>query len=364
MIKEAIGRLVAKENLTADEMREAMKEVITKKASSAQIASFLTALRMKGETIEEITAAANVVRERSLRIPLGEEAICLDREEITLERETIMRTAKADSGETTIFNISTATAFVVAGGGMKVAKYVRRSAPPLCGCADVIEALGVHLDLTPSQIERCFKTLGICFFHDRLVHNGMDHLLALRKKIGIRTLFNLLDPLINPAAATVQILGVYHPNLTETMATVLANLGIKRGLVVYGKDTLDEISITGETRITELNERGIQTYTIRPEDFGIQKRSIEEIRGGTKEENAKIIRRILEGERGGIREITLLNAAAAFFIAGRVGDVKEGLGLAEQAIDSGKALNILERLIQFTSSEHRFVRGELSTEVR
>ncbi|MCX8116747.1 MAG: anthranilate phosphoribosyltransferase [Desulfobacterota bacterium] len=358
MIKEAIGKLVAKENLTEDEVREAMTEVVTRKASSAQIASFLTALRMKGETIEEITAAANVIRERSLRLPLGEEAICLDREEITLERETIMRTAKADSGETTIFNISTATAFVVAGGGVKVTKYVRRPEPPLCGCANVIEALGIDLDLTPSQIERCFETLGICFFHDGLVHKGMDHLLVLRKRIGIRTLFNLLDPLVNPGGATLQILGVYDPHLTETMARVLLRLGIRRGLVVYGRDTLDEISLTGETRVTELNDKGIHTSTIRPEDFGLQRRSIEEIKGGTQEENARIILRVLKGEKGGARDIVLLNAAAAFYLAGRARDLREGIEMAGRSIDSGEALRTLERLIQFTHEEDRFVRRE------
>lgn len=364
MIKEAIGKLVLRKDLTAQEMEESMKELVFRKATKAEMASFLTALRMKGETPEEITAGARVIREKSLRIPLEKEAICLDREEITVERETILRTAKDFSGETTIFNISTATALVVAGGGLKVAKYVRRPAPPLCGCANVVEALGIHLDLTPSQIERCFRTLGICFLHDPLVHNEMDHLLALRKKIGIRTLFNLIDPLINPGGANTQILGVYDPNLTETMATVLANLGIQRGLVVHGKDTLDEISITGETKVTELREGILKTYTISPEDFGLRRRGIGEIKGGTKEENAKIIRRILEGERGGRRDVTLLNAASAFYIARRVKDFKEGIGMAEEAIDSGNAFNTLEGLVRFTNSENRFVRGELTTEMR
>lgn len=363
MIKEAIGKLVLREHLKGEEMKEVMKEIVLRKAFTAQTASFLTALRMKGETAEEITAGAEVVREKSLRIPLGDEIVCLDREEITVEGETILKTAKDGSGETTIFNVSTATALVVAGGGLRVAKYVRKPAPPLCGCADVIEALGVHLDLTPSQIERCFRTLGICFFHDHLIQNGMDHLIALRKQIGIRTLFNLLDPLHNPAGATIQVLGVYDPNLTETMAKVLSNLGIRRGLVVHGKDTLDEISITGETKVTELREGEMKSYTISPEEFGMGKRGIEEIRGGTKEENAKIIRRILGGERGGIRDITVLNAGAAFYIAGRVKDFKEGIEMAEEAIDSGKALGTLERLVRFTNSEHRFLRGELSAEM-
>ncbi len=364
MIKEMIGKLVMKENLSGEEMEGVMREILSRKASAAEVASFLTALRMKGMTHEEITTAARVIKERSLKIDLGGEVVSLDREEITVERETILNTAKDVSGKTYIFNISTATALVAAGGGLKVAKYVRKPAAPLCGCAHVIEALGIHLDLTPSQLERCFRTYGICFLHEPLVQPGMDHLALLRKKIGIRTLFNLLDPLINPGGARGQVLGVYDPNLTETMAAVLVNLGIQRALVVHGRDTLDEISITGETKVTELREGEIRTYTITPEDLGMRRRKVEEIRGGTKEENAKIIRGILEGEGGGKREITLLNAAAAFFVAGRAKDLQEGIEMAQQSIDSGNALEVLDRLIRFTHSEDRFLRGELVFEMK
>jgi anthranilate phosphoribosyltransferase len=363
MIKEAIGKLVLKENLTAGEMEEVMKEMLGKRASGAQIASFLTALRMKRETPEEITAAAKVLKEKSLKMNLGGDSVCLDKEEITVERETILSTTKDSSGETAIFNISTATALVVAGGDLKVAKYVKKSIFPLCGCADVIEALGVNLDLTPTQLERCFKTLNICFIHESLTHNGLEHFRDLRKKIGIRTLFNLLDPLINPGGATVQVLGVYDPNLTETMATVLMNLGIKRGLVIHGKDTLDEISITGATKVTELREGEIKNYTIEPEDFGMKRRKLDEIKGGTKEENAEIILKILKGGEGAKRDVVALNAASAFVVAGRAKDFKEGMDLAKQTIDSGKGLEILDRLIQFTNSERRFIRGELAAEM-
>ncbi len=363
MIKEAIGKLVLKENLTAEEMEGVMREVATKKASTGQIASFLTALRMKGETPEEITEAAKVMKEKSLKMDCRVDAVCLDREEITIERETILRTTKSMTEGTNTFNISTATALVVSGGGLKVAKYVKKSVHPLCGCGDVIEALGVNLDMTPTQLERCFRTLGICFLHDHLVHNGLDHLIALRKKIGIRTLFNLLDPLINPGGATFQVLGVYDPNLTETMAKVLLNLGIKRGLVIHGKDTLDEVSITGKTKITELKDGEFKNYTVEPEDFGMKRGKVEEIKGGTKEQNAEIILEILKGGEGAKRDIIVLNAAAAFVVAGRVKDFKEGIELAEQTIDSGKALDILNRLIQFTNSEHRFIRGELAAEI-
>lgn len=363
MIKEAIGKLVLKENLTAGEMEEVMKEMLGKRASGAQIASFLTALRMKRETPEEITAAAKVLKEKSLKMNLGGDSVCLDKEEITVERETIISTTKDSSGETAIFNISTATALVVAGGDLKVAKYVKKSIFPLCGCADVIEALGVNLDLTPTQLERCFKTLNICFIHESLTHNGLEHFRDLRKKIGIRTLFNLLDPLINPGGANDQVLGVYDPNLTETMATVLMNLGIKRGLVIHGKDTLDEISITGATKVTELKDGEVKNYTIEPEDYGMKRGKVEEINGGTKEENAEIILEILKGGKGVKRDIIALNSAAAFVVAGRVKDFKEGIDLAKQTIDSGKALDLLNRLIQFTNSEHRFIRGELTAEM-
>ena len=363
MIKEAIGKLVLKENLTAGEMEEVMKEMLGKRASGAQIASFLTALRMKGETPGEITAAAKVLKEKSLKMNLGGDSVCLDKEEITVERETILSTTKDSSGETAIFNISTATALVVAGGDLKVAKYVKKSIFPLCGCADVIEALGVNLDLTPTQLERCFKTLNICFIHESLTHNGLEHFRDLRKKIGIRTLFNLLDPLINPGGANDQVLGVYDPNLTETMATVLMDLGIKRGLVIHGQDTLDEISITGETKVTELKDGEFKNFTIEPEDFGMKRRKVEEIRGGTKEQNTKIVLEVLKGERDAKRDIIVLNAAAAFVVAGRAKDFKEGMDLAKQTIDSGKGLEILDRLIQFTNSERRFIRGELAAEM-
>jgi anthranilate phosphoribosyltransferase len=364
MIKEAIGKLVLKEDLTAKEMQDVMEDISSKRATTAQIASFLTALRMKGETPDEITAAAKMLKEKSLKMNLEGDSVCLDREEITVERETILSTAKSLSSGTAIFNVSTATALVVAGAGQKVAKYVRRSLHPLCGCADVIEALGINLEMTPTQLERCFKTLGICFLHEPLVHNGLENVISIRKKMGIRTLFNLIDPLINPGGATVQILGVYDPNLTERMAKVLINLGIQKGLVIHGKDTLDEISITGETKVTEFKEGKVKSYFIKPEDFGMKRSELIEISGGTKERNAEIILEVLKGVRGAKRDIIVLNAAVVFMIVGRVKDFKAGIELAEQIIDSGKALETLNRLIQFTNSEHRFIRGELVAEMR
>ncbi len=363
MIKEAIGKLVLKENLTEKEMEEVMREITMGGASTAQIASFITALRMKGETPEEITAAAKVIKGKASGIQVGDDGVNLDREEITVERETILDTADRLSKGTNIFNISTATALVVVGGGLKVARYVKKSVFPLCGCADVIETLGVNLDMTSTQLERCFKALGLCFLNEHLVQNGLEQIRAIRKKIGIRTLFNLLDPLINPTGARVQVLGVYEPNLTETMATVLKNLGIERGLVIHGEDTLDEISVTGKTKVTEFKDGGIKTYFIKPEDFGMKRGKLVEIKGGTKEQNAKIILEILRGSRGAKRDIVVLNAAAVFVITGKARDFQEGVELANQSIDSGKALHTLERLVEFTHAERRFLRSGYEVEI-
>jgi anthranilate phosphoribosyltransferase len=354
--------VVLKRDLTEGEMEEVMEEITKGSASDAQITSFITALRMKGETPEEITAAARVIKNKVSMINAGDDVVCVDREEITVERETILSTAKGFTKGTNIFNISTATAFVMAGGGLKVAKYGRKSVSPLCGCADVIEALGINLDMTSTQLERCIKEIGICFLYEPLAKNGLGHIIALREKIGIRTIFNLLDPLINPAGAKVQVLGVYEPSLTETMAMVLKNLGIKKGLVVHGEDTLDEISITGETKVTEFKDGGIKTYFIKPEDFGLQRGKLIEIKGGTKKENAEIILEILKGARGAKRDITVLNAAAVFMIAGRAKDFGEGIELANQSIDSGEAFNKLERLIEFTNAERRYLRDAYKVE--
>jgi len=356
VINEAICKVVSKVDLTEGEMGEVMKEITMKTASPSEIASFITALRMKGETPEEITAAAKVIKDKASAINVGDDLVCLDREEITVERETILSTTKGVTAGTTIFNISTATALVVAGGGLKVAKYGRKSASPLCGCADVIEALGINLDMTVTQLERCINEVGICFLYEPLVQKGMEHIIAIRKKIGIRTIFNLLDPLINPAGARIQVLGVYEPSLTETMATVLENLGIKRAFVVHGKDTLDEISITGKTKVTEFKDGGLRSFFIKPEDFGMKRGKLAEIKGGTREQNAQIILEILRANRGPKRDIAVLNAAAAFAIAGKAKDFNEGVELANHSIDSGKALNTLERLIEFTNTEHRYVR--------
>jgi len=348
MIKEATGKVVRKEDLTEEEMRGVMEEITTGSASDSQIASFITALRMKEETPEEITVAAKSIKEKVSTIHGGEDGVCLDREEITAERETILSTVKGLTEGTKTFNVSTATAFVVAGGGIKVAKHGRKSVSPLCGSADVVEALGINLDMTSTQLERCLKKIGICFLYEPIAQNGLRHIISLREKIGIRTIFNLLEPLINPAGAAIQVLGVYESRLTETMAAVLKKLGIQKGLVVHGHDTLDEMSITGKTKITEFKGGRVKTYIIKPEDLGLKRGKLIEIEGGDKKKNAEVIVEVLKGARGAKRDIAVLNAAAVFMIAGRAKNLNEGIELANQSIDSGEAFNKLERLIRFT----------------
>jgi anthranilate phosphoribosyltransferase len=364
MIRDAIGKVALKKDLTGSEMEDVMKEIVTGGPSGEQISSFITALRMKGETSEEIAAAARVLQRMTLNIQAGVDLVCMDREEITVERETILCTATGRTEGPNIFNVSTAAALVAVAGGLNVAKYVRRSVFPFCGCADVIDALGIKLDMTRTQLERCMSELGICFLYESLFGNGLQHITAIREKVGIRTIFNLLDPLINPARAQTQVLGVYEPALTETMATVLKQLDVKRALVVYGEDSLDEISITGRTKVTELKDGEIESQYIRPEDFGFKTGKIAGIKGGTKKQNAEAIIEILDGSRGAKRDITLLNAAAAFVAAGKVKDFREGVELARECIDSGQALNRLERLVEFTHTERRFFRDLYEVEIQ
>lgn len=364
MIKEAINKVTLREDLKAEEMREVMREILSKMATPSQVASFITALRMKGETIDEITSAAEVFRGKISKVSCKEDVISIDREEITVERETIIKTTNNIRGGTNIFNISTATAFVIAAGGLKIAKTVRKSFQPLCGCADVVEALGIDLELTRTQLERALNEIGICFIYEPLIQNGLEHIISIRRGIGIRTIFNLIDPLINPAEAKFQLLGVYEPDLTEKMAFVLKNLGIKKGLVFYGEDTLDEISVTGKTRVTEIHGDELKNYIIVPEDFGIKRANVEDLKGGTKQENAKIILEILNGQKGAKLDVTILNAAGAFYITGKVKSFGEGVELARDSIESGKAMKKFRELIEFNKKEHTYFRTLFEDEYR
>ncbi len=359
MIKEAIGKVVKGIDLTEAEMEKAMDEVMTGTATPAQIGAFVTALRLKGETVDEITGAAKSMRARAVKIFLNNHLVNVDRDEINVEDETILDTCGTGGDTTNTFNVSTACAFVAAGAGVNVAKHGNRAVSSRCGSADVIENLGVKLDLTSSDVERCIKEIGIGFLYAPLFHGAMKYAAGPRQEIGIRTIFNLLGPLTNPAGASVQVIGVYEPALTEKIAYVLKKLGSKETLVVCGEGTLDEISICGPTRISQLKSGEVRTFDLTPEEVGFKRTSPEAIKGGNAIENAEIIRQILDGQKGARRDIVLLNAGAAFVVAGLDRDFKEGVQRAKDSIDSGQAREKLKQLVAFTQQCRPFIRSEL-----
>ena len=348
MIKEAIAKVVKGNNLTEAEMEQVMEEIMTGTATPAQIGSFVTALRIKGETVDEITGAARVMRAKAVRILVKDQPVSIDRDEINIEDETILDTCGTGGDGTNTFNISTACAFVAAGAGVRVAKHGNRAVSSECGSADVIEDLGIKLDITPADVERCICEVGIGFLFAPLFHGAMKHAAGARREIGIRTIFNLLGPLTNPAGATAQVLGVYDPALTEKLAQVLRKLGTKEAFVVCGEGTYDEISICGYTRISHLKDGEVETFNLTPEKVGLNRASPEEIGGGNAFVNARIIRDVLNGRKGPKRDVVLLNTAAAFLAAGLDGHFKEGIKRGEDSIDSGKAMEKLEKLANLT----------------
>lgn len=358
MMKEAIGKVVSGDHLTESEMHEAMDEIISGKATPAQIAALVTALRMKGETVDEITGAAKAMREKAVRLNLNNHLVNVDRDEINVEDETILDTCGTGGDGTHTFNVSTATALVAAAGGVRVAKHGNRAVSSHCGSADVLESLGVNLDITTSDVERCILEVGIGFLYAPLFHGAMRHAVGPRQEIGIRTLFNLLGPLTNPAGASAQVLGVYSPGLTEKIARVLDRLGTREAFVVCGEGTFDEISVCGPTRISHLKGGRVETFEMVPEDLGFKRAPVEAVRGGNARKNAQIIRDIVNGEKGAKRDMVVLNSAAAFVAAGLAHDFKEGAGQAVEAIDSGRAGEKLDRLIAFTRRCRPFVRDE------
>jgi len=334
MIKEAIGKVIDGFDLSREEMVSCMEEIMTGVATQAQIGSFITALRFKGETVEEITGAAIVMREKATKINIA--------------RETIVDTCGTGGSGTNAFNISTAVAFVVSGAGLRVAKHGNRGVSSVCGSADVIKALGVNIDISPQKVKECIEKIGIGFLYAPLFHSAMKFAIGPRREIGIRTIFNILGPLTNPANATCQVLGVYEEELTDKLANVLNNLGAKRAFVVHGLDTLDEITITGETKVSELKNKKVKGYYIKPQDFGMKKAELDEIKGGTVEENADIVKKILEGEKGPRQDVVLLNASAALIAGGMAKDFKDGIETARLSIEEGRAKEKLEKLIEFT----------------
>ncbi len=334
MIKEAIAQLVKRNDLTAETMGEVMEEIMTNQATDAQKASFLTALAMKGETIDEITAAAKVMR-----------AHC---ERFLNDMDVLEIVGTGGDGSNT-FNISTLSSFVASAAGIPVAKHGNRAASSKCGTADCLEALGVKIDIAPAQSAQVLKEINMCFLFAQKYHTAMRFVGGVRKEMGIRTLFNVLGPLANPAGATMQLLGVYSAELVEPLAHVLHNLGVKRAMVVYGTDSIDEISLSAPTKVCEFKGDTFKSYEITPEQFGLKRCNKEELVGGTPQENAQIARAILAGKQGAKMDAVLLNAGAAIYIASDDMTMQEAVDKARELIMSGKAAKQLELLIEKTN---------------
>ncbi len=345
VIVEAIRVLVERRDLSRLEAAAAMESIMSGGATHAQVAAFLTALRMKGETVDELVGFAEVMRLKAVRVRTRSE---VEAALTGTDREMLLDTCGTGGDASGTFNVSTATAFVVAGAGVKVAKHGNRSVSSLCGSADVVETLGINLDLVPAKVGQCIDEVGIGFLYAPLLHTAMKHVMPARREMGIRTVFNVLGPLTNPAGANAQVIGVYARGLVEPLARVLAELGTIRAFVVHGADGLDEISTTGESWVAEVREGLVRTAAVRPEDFGVPSASIADLRGGDREENAEIIRRILGGEPGPKRDMVVVNAGAALVAGARARDFKEGAHLAAQSIDSGAALVKLRALAELS----------------
>ena len=345
-ITEAIKQTVDRRSLSVAEAEAVLEQIMTGQCSDAQIAALLTALRMKGETVDEIVGFARVMRRHAA--PVRPHSV-VSSEIAGTEREALIDTCGTGGDVSGSFNVSTATAFVVAGCGVRVAKHGNRSVSSQCGSADVVEALGVRIELAPERIAACIDEVGIGFLHAPLLHEAMRYVALARRQMGIRTIFNMLGPLTNPAGANTQVIGVYAAPLTEMLAEALRALGSRRALVVHGGDGLDEISISAPSKVTELTDGELRTYAVTPEEFGLERAPLEAIAGGDARQNSRMILEILNGAHGPRRDIVLLNAAAALVAGSRVSDFTEGVRLAAEAIDSGRAMAKLERLIEFTN---------------
>jgi anthranilate phosphoribosyltransferase len=349
MILGALHRLANhRQSLPRDEARAVMTEVLTGQCTDAQIAALLVALHMKGETVEEIVGFAEAIRAAATPFELHHNRTL---DVSGTERDALVDTCGTGGDTSGTFNISTATAFVVAGAGVRVAKHGNRSVTSKCGSADVMEALGVNINLPPARIAACLEQVGIAFLFAPAMHSAMKYVQPARRELRLRTVFNLLGPLTNPARATCQVVGVYSADLVDKLAEALSMLGLHRALVVHGSDGLDEITITGPTRIGEVREGQVHTYEVTPEEMGLQRAMLEDISGGDATLNATLIRRVLAGERSPRRDVVLLNAAAALVAAGRADHLREAVPQAVTSIDSGSALQKLEALIAF--STHR-----------
>ncbi len=337
MIKEAIVKIVNKEDLTYDEAYVVMNEIMSGQTSPTQNAAFLSALSTKSaraETTEEIAGCAAAMREHATKV------------ESDMELFEIVGTG-GDNAQS--FNISTTSALVAAAGGMKVAKHGNRAASSLCGTADCLEALGVNIQQSPARCVELLKEAGMCFFFAQKYHTSMKYVGSIRKELGFRTVFNILGPLTNPGSPSMQLLGVYDEYLVEPLAQVLTTLGVNRGMVVYGQDKLDEISMSAPTTVCEIKDGWVRRYVITPEDFGLTRCTKEDLRGGTPEENTKITRAILNGEKGPKRDAVLMNAGASLYIGGKAKSVEDGIVLAGELLDSGAVTKTLEKVIEISN---------------
>ncbi len=335
MIREAIIKLTNKEDLTAEVAEIVMDEIMSGNASSIQIGSYLTALSMKGETIDEIVSSAKSMRKHATKL---------------LNDKEVLEIVGTGGDKSNTFNISTTSAIVLASAGVPVAKHGNRAASSKCGAADVLEALGVKIDVTPEKSMTMLKDIGICFLFAPIYHSAMKNVAPVRKELGIRTIFNILGPLSNPLGASMQLMGVYDESLVEPLAEVLTRLTVKRGIVAFGKDGLDEISISAKTKVCEIRHGWFKSYEIDPEKLGFKLYKKSELVGGTPEDNAKITLDILRGKKGACRDATILNSAAALYITRDDLTLKEAIKEIEYLIDSGKALEKLEEFIKFSNS--------------
>lgn len=338
MIKEAIEKIVNKQDLTYEEAYEVMNEIMSGSTTATQNAAFLAALSTKSakaETSEEIAGCAAAMRAHAVKV------------DTDMDLFEIVGTG-GDGAHS--FNISTTSAFVIAAGGVKVAKHGNRAASSKCGTADCLEALGVNIQQDPEKCVELLEKAGMCFFFAQKYHTSMKYVGAIRKELGFRTVFNILGPLTNPGSPKMQLLGVYDEYLVEPLAQVLVNLGVRRGMVVYGMDKLDEISLSAPTKVCEIKDGGYKTYTITPEEFGLTRCEKSELVGGTPEENAEIVRAVLGGEKGARRDAVLLNAGAGLYIGGKASSFADGVKLAAELIDSGAAGKVLDELVKVSNA--------------
>lgn len=335
MIKEATAKIIERIDLAQEETEKAFEEIMSGVATASQIAAFITALRMKGETVEEISGAASIMRRHVTKI--------------NVDKENILDTCGTGGDSKHTFNISTISAFVACAAGLTLAKHGNRSVSSKCGSADLLKELGVNIEVSPAVVEKCLAEIGIGFLFAPLLHRAMKYATPVRREIGIRTVFNILGPLTNPAGAVNQLLGVYDANLVEPLANVLGKLGSRHCLVVHGLDGMDEVTTTNETLVCELKDGKINSFKIKPEDFAIPRAKAEDLVGGDASFNAQLCQRILEGEKGPPRDIVILNAGCAIYAGEGAKDINQGIKLAGQAIDSGAALKKLELLKEYTN---------------